>query len=315
MAGQRAPQRDGVAAQHAVARLVRVGRGDVKRVATLALHAAILHARALADRELRHRVRPVHAIREGDVALHHRGARPALHDHHVARVGDERLGRRDRDEHQVQRLVHFYSGRHVHERAIVEKGRVERREGVGGGRPGVAPEVPPDQVPVMPAGFRESPRGHAGGEPVRRRQGGDVPTVDEDQPAPARGPRHEAVDVPRRGRKRRLRPRQGEPRLRDRRHAREAPLLLLHRREAELGEARDRPLADLVEPRRRRAGPVAGERLERGDVTLLHVGRLGHATAAASRSQSYPFSSSSSASSFPPDLTIRPFERTWTTSG
>src|SRR5881397_1490219 len=147
-----APQRDGVAAQHAVARLVHVGRGDVKRVATLALHAAILHARALADRELRHRVRPVHAIREDDVALHHRGARPALHDHHVARVGDERLGRRDRDEHQVQRLVHFYSGRHVHERAIVEKGRVERREGVGGGRPGVAPEVPPDQVPVMPAG-------------------------------------------------------------------------------------------------------------------------------------------------------------------
>src|SRR2546422_7233306 len=47
-----------------------------------------------------------------------------------------------------------------------------------------------------------------------------------------------------------FRSRQGEPRLRDRRHAREAPLLLLHRREAELGEARDRPLADLVEPRR-----------------------------------------------------------------
>src|SRR2546422_4987463 len=44
-----------------------------------------------------------------------------------------------------------------------------------------------------------------------------------------------------------FRSRQGEPRLRDRRHAREAPLLLLHRREAELGEARDRPLADLVE--------------------------------------------------------------------
>src|SRR2546422_5544862 len=64
----------------------------------------------------------------------------------------------------------------------------------------------------MLAGFRESPRGHAGGEPVRRRQGGDVPTVDEDQPAPAGGPRHEAVDVPRRGRPRRVRPRQGEPR-------------------------------------------------------------------------------------------------------
>src|SRR2546425_1178098 len=87
------------------------------------------------------------------------------------------------------------------------------------------------------------------------------------------------------------------------------------------GAPRTRPPHFAARPRRptpappREDRPVAGERLERGDITLLHVRRLGHATAAASRSQSYPFSSSSSASSFPPDLTIRPFERTWTTSG
>src|SRR5207249_4759736 len=81
-----------------------------------------------------------------------------------------------------------------------------------------------------------------------------------------------------------------EPHLRDGCDAGEAPLLLLRGGEAQLREARDRALADLFEPRGRTSG-------------------------AASRSQSYPFSSSSSASSLPPDFTMRPSASTCTKSG
>src|SRR5213078_2604035 len=103
--------------------------------------------------------------------------------------------------------------------------------------------------------------------------------------------------------------------VRDRRDAREAPLLLLHRGEAELGEPPDRPLAELLQPVGRARGAVSRERLEVGDVRCCPVGDIGHVTTASSRSQSYPFSSSSRASSLPPDLTIRPPARTCTTSG
>src|ERR1051325_3332128 len=100
--------------------------------------------------------------------------------------------------------------------------------------------------------------------------------------------------------------REHETPVRDGRDAGEAPLLLLRGGEAQLREARDRALADLPEPRGRAGGAVARERLEVGDV---------HAPAASVRSQSYPFSSSSSARSLPPDLTIRPAASTCTTSG
>src|SRR2546426_2816261 len=109
--------------------------------------------------------------------------------------------------------------------------------------------------------------------------------------------------------------REHESLVRDGGDAREAPLLLLHRGKPELGEAGDRPLAELPQPIGCTRGTVARERLEVGDVPFSPVGDVGHATTASSRSQSYPFSSSSSASSLPPDLTIRPPARTCTTSG
>src|SRR5947209_16602521 len=105
--------------------------------------------------------------------------------------------------------------------------------------------------------------------------------------------------------------RENETPVRDGRDAGEAPLLLFRGGEAELREAGDRALADLLEPRRRAGGAVPRERFEIGDVAV----RDAHATAASVRSQSYPFSSSSSARSFPPDLTIRPAASTCTTSG
>src|SRR2546425_3286082 len=109
--------------------------------------------------------------------------------------------------------------------------------------------------------------------------------------------------------------RQHEALVRDRRDAREAPLLLLHRGKPEFGETGDRPLADLPQPLGRPRGAVAREHFEVGDVPLSPVDDVGHAMTASWRNQSYPFSSSSSASSLPPDLTIRPPARTCTTSG
>src|SRR6266566_838726 len=84
--------------------------------------------------------------------------------------------------------------------------------------------------------------------------------------------------------------RENETPVRDGRDAGEAPLLLLRGGEAQLREARDRALPDLLEPRGRPGGAVARERLEVGEVTV----RDAHATAASVRSQSYPFSSMSS---------------------
>src|SRR5204863_9140540 len=92
-----------------------------------------------------------------------------------------------------------------------------------------------------------------------------------------------------------------KPRVHDWRDAGAAPLLLLRGGEAQLREARDRALADLFEPRGRTSGAVSGERLERCEVAI----DVSHATGAASRSQSYRFSASSSASSLPRDFTVR----------
>src|SRR5438445_11026920 len=108
--------------------------------------------------------------------------------------------------------------------------------------------------------------------------------------------------------------RKREFRFGDGRDAREAPLLLFGRGKAELCEAGDRSPTELAQPLGRARGAVPRERLEGGDVPCGPVGDLGHVTTASSRSQSYPFSSSSSASPLPPDSPIFPPGRAGTTS-
>src|SRR5207247_5835638 len=90
----------------------------------------------------------------------------------------------------------------------------------------------------------------------------------------------QALDLCRSGKRRVGSRRERESRLRDRGDAGKAPLLLFHRREAELGEPGDRALADLPEPGGGARGAIARERLEVADVVL------GHATGAGSRVQS-----------------------------
>src|SRR5205085_10596346 len=93
--------------------------------------------------------------------------------------------------------------------------------------------------------------------------------------------------------------------------ARAARRVLLRGGEAQLREAGGRALAELFEPRGGAGRAAPHERFEVGDVAVGDV----HAAAGSVRSQSYPFSSSSSARSSPPDFTIRPAASTCTRSG
>src|SRR5689334_18974813 len=101
--------------------------------------------------------------------------------------------------------------------------------------------------------------------------------------------------------------------LDDRRDAREVPVLVLRRREAKSAERLERRGPKRLDVgRRRRAVPFdqgAKRILEwrRRRRQSVDRGLRGHAltpTGSPSMGQSYPFSSSASASSFPPDLTI-----------
>src|SRR5256886_12741899 len=132
-------------------------------------------------------------------------------------------------------------------------------------------EVAPGELAARarPGGLREAGRLHALGQTGERRQSGFIPPVHEHEAwAGAEG--RERRDVT----ERELRPAgagKRKVRLGDGRDAGEAPRLLLHRREAECGEPRDRPLADLPEPGGRACGTVARERLEVADVGLRHA--------------------------------------------
>src|SRR3989442_870682 len=105
----------------------------------------------------------------------------------------------------------------------------------------------------------------------------------------------------------------------DRLHVGEAPLLQAGRGESDLRKARDRPLAQLLQPSRRGTATVARERPVLVDEMrlspLLHDLAPAPTGGASGRTQSYPFSSSASASSLPPERTMRPSARTWTKFG
>src|SRR6185312_449121 len=178
-----------------------------------------------------------------------------------------------------------------------------------------------------------------GGEPLRqrphlaprrrggRRQARSKVAVDEYQPARLRSPVHPGqIQCPHpphqfRRRKRRLRL---EHTAGDRGHVSLPPPLVAVAGKAHVGEARERLLPQFMQPRRprilpRKARHVAGK-YARGGV-LETEQRHGYAprrpaapasTRSGSPSQPYPLSSSSSASSLPPDFTIRPPDSTCT---
>src|SRR5262249_9175583 len=110
-------------------------------------------------------------------------------------------------------------------------------------------------------------------------------------------------------------------RFRDRRDARESPLFLGGRMKSERLKPLHSSPAFVFQPRRR---PIAApdSALEFRQIPVECINDLGHhhafpADAATSSDSTHPYprSSSSRASSFPPDLTMRPFVSTCTTSG
>ena len=88
-------------------------------------------------------------------------------------------------------------------------------------------------------------------------------------------------------------------------------------RQADVLEVPDRPLTQLAQPGRLRDEAI--DSFEVSDVAVVRRGCHGHrypwAVSTASRIQSYPRDSSSSASSRPPERTIRPSISTCTKSG
>ena len=276
----------------------------------------MLEPRTLGERNLGNRVGPVHAALGRHVALQHGGAGAALHDHERARMRYQRLPlpiRRDR-EHDLDRPLQLDPGRHVDEGPVGEERRVEGRE-----RArlivGVTRQMPLRQLGVARERCAQAPRTHAPRELGRGGERGSERAVHEDQadgPRPGYPVRRQRA----RGHARRVAPvTQRERGLGDGSHAREPPLFLLRRGKSQLGESRDRLPTEVAQPRRRPCRAVARERLEQGKVVFPGVHGRRHPTAASSRSQSYPFSSSSRASSLVPDFTIRPPERTCTKSG
>src|SRR3981081_1153219 len=146
--------------------------------------------------------------------------------------------------------------------------RPVERKTTSSGRSSVTPAR---GVPVRPPA-RGSQRG---GEPPRpdatlplspRGEGRCVAPVDEDDARPYADA--EALDVCGSGERRVGSMRKNESLVRDRRDAREAPLLLLHGGETGLGEPGDRALAELPQPPGGPRRAVARERFEGGDVAL-----------------------------------------------
>src|SRR5262245_24033771 len=211
--------------------------------------------------------------------------------------------------------------RHNHDRSVREQGRVERGEG--------AAIVRRDAGQVSLGVAAAAPRGSealgadAGRKTADVRGGGVIAAVDEDErrrsiavplerlhvsAVHARG----AVDG------------HGKPRLGNRRDAREPPLLVARGRQAELAEALDGLLARSRQPCGIRRAALACETFGFVYEEVLHSVR-GSAfrrtyppvrlrpdpTAVGGSIHPYPLSSSSSASSLPPDRTIRPSVSTW----
>ncbi len=324
------PEEQRVGGHLAAAPLLDPQSLHIEGVRALLLDQVVVYDGVLARHELRHGVREVDAVRERYVVLDHDRLGVLLREDQVPRMRDRRLPRRNRHVQQVDRPLQNRAPREVQERAVVEERRVERGEGalVGVGVPG---QMRLHEVALGSHRFRQRADPHPLRQATGCRQGFGEAAVHPDRQVTVRGPDRKTRHVlgrrlprfprlPARGR-------EPERRGRDRRDVGEAPILVHRGREAELREARDRLLADRLEPR---AVPseLAREPLEALEVDLHGLGHsrrhipsrlYGRAAAAeapaAPSTPAYPFSSSSRASSLPPDFTIRPSMSTCTTSG
>ena len=250
MARECGPERDKVEIERAVASLMRLGRRDVKGAVALALHAMVVHARTIPDDDLGHRVRPVHVLCQRRVCLHDRRPRLTLDHDEIARM-DDNLPVSRRQEQELNRLRDPELGRHVHERALRHERRVQRAEGsLVSVR--VFAQVVLNRLRILTEGLRQARHPHTAGERCRQRRRKEA--VDEDQPIASLTDQErldffELWDA-------RCGMRQLELRFRDWRDVREAPRFLLEVGEAQLDEASNPALAEILEPGRHLGRPI-----------------------------------------------------------
>ncbi len=233
------------------------GRGDVVGVLALVLHLVVRDARALSDEDLDDRVGEVvlAAAAERRVGLDEVEPAVAFRDQQHAREGRRALHARRVQEEQLHRRLDRHARGDAQERTAGKERRVERGEGVAP-LPRKSAEVLPQEFAVLAAKCRAEVFGDdLRGDGLQRGKLGVVDSVDEDETAAACLGRDEPFD----GGALKLRPRAGrglESLARDRRDVRILPVLVVGRREPQLLEARERPLAQTRDPRRLAAAPL-----------------------------------------------------------
>src|SRR5882762_122822 len=293
---------------------------DVEGARALLLKLVVIEVGALAEHHLGHGIGEVHLVREAGVGLDDGGPAALAQDDQVARLRQRRLRGRGRKEQEMDRPLQLRPGGKVDERAVLDEGRVERGERVVLVI-GVAGQLPIDQLgPFHDRGGQRSDESTAGALGARR-QLRLVAAVEEHQADSAvsgwtSGQQIKLPEGHRGGRCLRLGSREGD--LCEWSKARVLPLFVLHGGKAQLREAGEGRLAEQPETSdptgrlaesREALAQAASEVRHRAASPPARPGREGGSNWA------YPFCSSSSASSRPPDLTMRPLLITCTRSG
>ena len=245
--------------------------------------------------------------------LHYARAARDLRDEQHSGVGDDIGLAAGGDEDQVNGVPRGSAAPEVNEGAVLDERGVERREreisalrvasevgleGLGGILERLAQAHNEDSFPLV----------FQGGLRFRK------PAIDEDEPAAsARGRSREFIHRidsrfvrgGREGTKERFLER-GKPGV--------LPVLVPGAGKAEVSEARDGGVPDLLEP-----APITTRQRVAARPESIEVVRDGrgevHVAAASSTIPAYPYSSRCNARSRSPDLTMRPSFRTWTKSG
>ena len=317
VANERASQRDGMGREAAAPAQRDMHAGNMKRLQALSQQLVVIDHRIGPGHDLGHGIGEVRRVPQARVTFHDPSLTVLSCEDEHARVVDRGLLVRGRHKQQVNRLLNDRIGRNLEERPVAQKRRVERRERLILIRrqPG---QVPLDKCRIAVNRLAEAPGFDAGRQGTTRRELRREAPIDHDELGKREVFEGEAVElIAGQGRETVVGEREG--RCRDRRDVGEPPRFELRRRKPELAEAVDRRLAQLADRGRHTPVWLARHAIELGEVAIAAFRSLGHRRpphaptwAPSASSHPYPFSSSSSASSLPPDLTMRPAESTWT---
>ena len=227
----------------AVPAVLDLGERDVEGARALLLQLVVIELRVVAEYNLSDGVGEVDLVGEAGPGLDHRGlAAGAKHDQ-VSRLRQGRLPVRGRDEKEMDRRLQDRPGRQMNERAVLDERGIERRQRVALVI-GVAGQFPLDEFRPLSVRGTKAPDVCATGAGSARRKLCAVTAVDEheaDGGVPWRNS-GQTVELLQSRRPRLLG--RGELDLRERSKACVLPVLVLRRREPQLGETRERRLAE-----------------------------------------------------------------------